>query len=490
MKKILRITFAVFLLVAGILLLSLSNQGIIDLNRPFASRIASRLAPQAPVVAFQNVALIPMDRERLLENQTVIVRDGQIDQLGDTSSVQVPEGALLVDGSGKYLMPGLVDMHVHVMSENELLLYAAHGVTALRNLWGGMNFTDHLDWRRKIELDEMFGPTLYTSGPIMEGPPKTMPLMPVYGDAVTAAAEVDAQIDQGYDFIKVYDYLDLPTYEAILAAARKRGVSVVGHVPKRAGLARAIAGGQATIEHISGFIDSDAGQYIVPESELADYARMAAQAGVWICPTIAVYQMHVPDEDLPLLEHRPEMALVSPGMKFIWQYLSRPGAMSNISYEGDYPARIREIFLSTTRLLHENGVRFILGTDSDNPYLVPGVSLLDELDYLVEAGFSPYEALQTGTRNAAEALGQLEAFGTIEAGKRADLILLDRNPLQDVSALRERSGVMLRGRWLPQAELQALLDGMVDSFRPNWLERLWPLGLVFAGAVLLRRRQD
>jgi hypothetical protein len=488
MKKTLYYIFVGILLLVGVGLFSLANQGILSLDKPYGRDLMDRLEPQNPVVAFQNVNVIPMDSERVLENQTVIVRAGAIESIESSEQVQVPDEALIVDGQGKYLMPGLVDMHVHVMNENELLLFAAHGATSIRNMWGGMNFTDHLGWRAKIEAGEMFGPTLYTTGPIIEGPPKTMPLMDVYADPESAVKAVNQQIEQGYDFIKVYDYIDLPVYEAVIETAQTQGVMVVGHTPKKVGLERALISGQATIEHLSGFIDNDAGVYIVSESELPKYAKMTVDAGAYLCPTIAVYQMYVPNEDLHLLEERPEMAYISPGMKFLWQYFSRPGAMGNITYQGDYPARINEMFINTTRVLHENGVKFVLGTDSDNPYLVPGISLLDELDYLVEAGFSPYEALETGTRNAAQTMGKLEEFGTIEPGKRADLILLESNPLEDVSAIRERSGMMLRGRWLPESELQSYLDEMVDSFKPTWLERIWPLALVGLSVFLIARK--
>jgi imidazolonepropionase-like amidohydrolase len=488
MAKFLYYILIVILLLTGVGLLFLTNQGILSFTEPYARSLPGRLKPQNPIVAFQNVNVIPMDRERLLENQNVIVQEGIIEQIGPSNVIEIPAQALVVDGSGKYLMPGLVDMHVHMMNENELLLFAAHGVTSVRNMWGGMNFTDHLGWRAEIEDGEMFGPTIYTTGPVIEGPPKTMPLMKVYEDPASAAEAVSEQIEQGNDFIKVYDHIDLPTYEAIIKTTQDRGVMVVGHVPKKVGLEQAFANGQATIEHLSGFIDNDAGQYIVPEDELPKYAQMAANAGVYLCPTIAVYQMYVPKEDLHLLEERPEMAYISPGMKFVWQYFSLPGAMGGVTYEGDYPARINEMFLHTSRILHEHGLKFLLGTDSDNPYLVPGSSLLDELDYLVEAGFSPYEALETGTRNAAEAMGKQDEFGTIEPGKRADLILLDDNPLEDASATRERSGVMLRGRWLPESELQSYLDEVVDSFTPAWYERIWPFGLVAVAVGLIWRK--
>ena len=466
------------LFLVGVGLFSLFNLGILDLNRPYARTLPEKLGKQEPVAVFLNVNVIPMDSERILENQTVIVRDGVIEMIGNSEQVQVPDEALVIDGQGKYLMPGLVDMHVHVTNENELLLFAAHGVTTIRNLWGGLNGTDHLGWRAKIEAGDMFGPTLYTSGPIMEGPPKTVPWMKVYEDPESAADAVNKQIDQGYDFIKVYDYVSLPVYEAVIKTAQARGVMVVGHTPRKVGIDRVLNSGQVTIEHISGIIDADAGEYNVPESDLPEYARKLAEAGIYVCPTIAVYQLYVPDEDLHLLTERPEMDLISPGTKFMWRYFQRPGSISNVTYQGDYPARMNEMFLNATRILHELGVKFILGTDTDNPYLVPGTSLLDELDYLVEAGFSPYEALETGTRNAAEAMGKLDEFGTIEPGKRADLILLDSNPLQDVSAARHRSGVMLRGRWMTEEQLRLMLDELVESYKPNLVERLWPLLLI------------
>lgn len=484
----------VFLFILGLGSLMLVNNGFLTLKRPYAVRKSAEMSPSPEAVAFVDVNLIPMDGERLLSGQTVLVESGRITQVGDAGEVEIPAEAEIVKGEGRYLMPGLTDMHVHVKEENELLLFAANGVTSIRNMWGGagalrmMGFPDHLVWREQIENGEMFGPTLYTSGPIMEGPPKTMPLMEVYDTPEAAAGAVRWQVSQGYDFIKVYDYLDLPTYNAVIETAHDLNVEVAGHVPKYVGLEKALNSRQITMEHLSGFIDNDAGAYIIPEHELAAYAQKTRDAGAWVCPTIAVYQMYVPNEDLYLLEDRPEMAYVSPGMQLTWKYFSRPGSMGNITYQGDYPARIREMFLSTTRILHENGVGFILGTDSDNPYLVPGFSLLDELDYLVEAGFTPYEALEAGTRNPAEALGKLDEFGTVEVGKRADLILLEANPLEDVRHVRQRAGVMLRGRWFTETQLQGMLAELVDSYRIGWLDRLVPFAFLAAAITLLVRR--
>ena len=480
---------------AGLGLLLLTNSGWLTLRKPYLVRKSAELSPQQTVTAFVNVNVVPMDGERILAQQTVIVRDGLIEQVDGSGDVHVPDGAQIIDGAGQYLMPGLVDMHVHVKEENELLLFVAYGVTTVRDMWGTtgvqlqMGFPDQLKLRAQIQDGELFGPTLYTAGPVMEGNPPTMPLMAVVASPAEAAESVAWQKAQGYDFIKVYDHLDAATYQAVLESAEGHGLPVIGHVPKAVDLAGALAGGQQSIEHLSGFIDPDTAEFLIPEDKLDHFAAATRDAGAWVCPTIGVYQMYVRDEDLPELEARPEMTYVSPRMRFLWKRLFRPGAMQNISYQGDYPARIDEIFTHTTRVLHENGAKIILGTDTDNPYLVPGASLLDELDYLVKAGFTPYEAIEAGTRVAAEALGREAEFGTVIEGKRADLLLVAGNPLEDVANVRQRSGVMVRGRWLTETELREMLDELATSYVSTLADRLWPAGLlVLASMLVLRRR--
>lgn len=495
MKRIITYLAATIFVLVGFLLLFLSNNGFISLRQPYIVRQGAALYPQTQPVAFTNVQVIPMDRQRVLEDQTVLVSDGIIQRIGPASEVSVPANVLVVDGQDKYLMPGLADMHVHVKEENELLLFAAHGVTTVRDMWGttgmqlGLGYPDQLAMRAQVQADELFGPTIYTSGPVMEGEPKTNPMMNVFSSPQEASASVKQQKAQGYDFIKVYDYLTPEVYAAIIQAASEEGLPVVGHVPKQVGLEQALASGQATIEHLSGYIDSDSAAYLVPEARLAEYAALTREAGTWVCPTIGVYQKHVTEAELGALESLPEMGYVSPSMKILWRRMLRPGAMQNISYQGDYPARIDDLFTYTTRVLHENGVRFILGTDTDNPYLVPGASLLDELDYLIAAGFSPYEALATGTSNPAEALGRLDEFGTVSEGKRADLILLAGNPLEDIKQVRNREGVMIRGHWLPEDTLQGMLAALVHSYAPSLLDRLWPVSFVALGIWLVVRRK-
>lgn len=482
------------LLIVGLGFLLLANIGFISLGQPYVVRQGTELYPEEQPVAFVQVNVVPMDRERILEDQTVIVRDGVIERMGPAAEVETPADALVVDGQGGYLMPGLTDMHVHVKEENELLLLLAHGVTTVRDMWGTrglqlrLGFPDQLEMRSQIQSGELLGPTLYTSGPVMEGEPKTNPMMPVIKSPEQAAASVRQQKSLGYDFIKVYDQLTPEVYAAILQTAEEEDILVVGHAPRKVGLDNILGAGQTTIEHLSGYIDNDAGEYLIAEESLAEYAVMTREAAVWICPTIGVYQKHVAKADLDALESQPEMAFVSPRMKILWRYMFRPGAMGNISYVGDYPARIDEMFTQMTRILHENGVGIILGTDAGNPYVVHGASLLDELDYLVAAGFNPYEALAAGTRNAADSLGRLDEFGTISEGKRADLILLKDNPLEDVTHVRTRLGVMVRGHWFTENDLQTMVAELLQSYSPSLLDRIWPLGLIALGLFMLFRR--
>ena len=494
-SRIVYFAITTILLAAGLGLLYLTNTGLLPLGKPYIIQKSADLQHLAsPLVAFVNVNVAPMDRERTLDNQTVIVRDGVIERLGNSEDVDVPGGALIVEGEGKYLMPGLADMHVHIKDENDLLLFVANGVTTVRDMWGTtgfqlrLGFPDQLVLREQINQRQLFGPTLYTAGPVMEGPPATQPLMPVFKTLQEAEKSIDWQAAQGYDFIKVYDQLSVETYHAILRAAQEHGLPVIGHTPKKVGLDSVLAGGQISIEHLTGYIDPDAADFVIPEDKLAYYAEMTRESGVWNCPTIGIYQKLVPDEELERVEQQPGMEHLAPRMRVLWKLFLR-GSRGNITYEGsDYPARIAEIYTTMTNVLRDAGARIILGTDAGNPYVVPGFSLHDELGYLVGAGFTPYEAIEAGTRNAAEALGKLDEFGAIAEGKRADLILVEDNPLEDVANVGKRAGVMLRGLWLPEAQLQEMLDELASSYTPAFIERIWPISLIAVAAFLILRR--
>lgn len=494
MNQTIYYTVAVILFVVGLGLLVLTNSGFLSFRKPYIVQKSPDLRPENTLVAFVNVNVVPMDRERILENRTVLIRDGIIEKIGDGGQVDVPEDAVVIDGTGKYLMPGLVDMHVHVKEKNDALLFVANGVTTVRDMWGTtgfllrLGFPDQLLMREQITQGQLLGPTMYVAGPIMEASPPAMPFMPVFETPEEAVESVAWQAAQGYDFVKVYDRLSVETYRAILRAAEEHGLPVIGHVPFRVGLDGVLAGGQVSVEHLTGYLDPDAADFIIPEGKLATYAEMTRESGVWNCPTIGIYQKLVPDEEIAQVEQQPGMEYVSPRMQVIWRIFLQ-GSKGNTTYEGnDYPARIDEIYTGMTGVLHEAGARVILGTDAGNPYVVPGFSLHDELRYLVQAGFTPYGAIEAGTRNAAEALDRLDEFGTVTESKRADLILAEENPLEDVANVGKRAGVMLRGTWLPEAQLRGMLDELVGSYTPSLIERIWPVSLIALGVFLIARR--
>ena len=482
-------------LVVSLTLLALTNTGILSFDTTYIYRLSNKLSDIDPLVAFVNINVIPMDSERVLEDQTVIVRDGVIEMIGNSKQVQVPDDALIVDGKGKYLMPGLVDMHVHVQDENELLLLVANGVTGVRNTWGNtgkmlrFGFPDQLVLRNQIEQGALFGPTIYTAGPVMEGSPSFHPLAEVFDTPEAARESVRWQASQGYDFIKVYDHLSLETYQAIIETAREKDIPVVGHVPFAIGLDGVLASGQATIEHMTGYIDPDAVEFLIPEDQLDAYAVKTREAGVWNCVTLSEYpKSKETPEGFERLQNQPGMSYVSPFTRMFSPFLYLMVSKTH-TYEGvDYPARIAELNRLMVVALHEAGAGVLLGTDAAQAYHIPGFAVHEELAYLVEAGLSPYEAIEAGTRNPALAMGQSDEFGTIEIGKRADLILLEANPLLDVSNIQERVGVMVRGRWLTDEQLRSMLDGLAESYKPDLVERIWPLVLIGLAIYLFVRK--
>ncbi len=494
MKNFLLKFFIGLLLVVSLIFLYLTNTGVLSFDKPYIHRFSSELVDANPVVAFVNVNLVPMDSERILQNQTVIVRDGVIEMIGASEQVQVPHEALVVDGQGKYLMPGLTDMHVHVQNENDLLFFIANGVTGVRNMWGNtgkmlrLGFPDQLVLRRQIEQGSLLGPTIYTAGPVMEGSPAFHPMAEVFDTLEVARESVAWQKAQRYDFIKVYDHLSPEVYQAIIRAAREADMPVVGHVPFTVGLDGVLTNGQATIEHLTGYIDPDAVTFIIPEDQLDAYAVKTREAGVWNCLTLSEYpKSKETPEGFQRLQNQPGMMYVSPGSRMFSPFLYLMTSKSH-TYEGaDYPERIADLNRRMAAALHKAGAGILLGTDAAQAYHIPGFAIHEELAYFVDAGFSPYEAISAGTRNAAEALGKSAEVGTIEVGKRADLLLLKANPLDNVGNVQKRAGVMTHHRWLTEAQLQSMLKGLAASYKPNLLERLWPLGLIVIAVVMIRK---
>lgn len=414
-------------------------------------------------IAFVNVNVIPMTRGAgVVRDQTVIVRDGRIEWIGEASAAPVTAGAMRIDGRGKYLIPGLADMHVHLEyfeSAEMLKLFTKKGITFVRNMDGRPSI---LEWRDAVAAGRLDGPSIMTAGPILDGAPPVIADNQVVRTEAEGRALVRAQQAAGYDFVKVYTNLPTKAYEAILDEAGKLGIPVAGHVPRRSSMSKALQH-HASIEHLTDFdelVESDASPvrnrfdwsklHLAMEADprkMAEAGRMVAKANVAIVPTLVQADHALATETmLASWMKREELLKVPAEVRDHWE--TRVRSVSERTSAADWPVaeRGRANRRALVKALHDAGARIIAGTDTPNPFVVPGNSLHRELALYVAAGLAPEEALATATREAARFAGQPEVWGTIETGKRADLVLLGANPLANIDALSRIESVVVRGR--------------------------------------------
>lgn len=429
--------------------------------------------------AFVGVNVVPMDHERVLPDQTVLVRNGRIVAIGDRATVLSGTADRIVRGGGRYLMPGLSDMHVHAWSPADALQFLAYGVTTVRNMWGS---DLQLVWRDAISRGRMIGPSIFTTGPLMDGDPPTWTGSLVVRNPQDARRAVRRQKAQGYDALKVYNNLSVEAYESIAAEARDLGLPVVGHVPDAVGLPGVLRHGQRSIEHLNGYLEAlerDNSPYrrkhdwpsrrkaIESHLDLGRIDAVAAEtarAGAWNCVTLVVLRKWQRPDVASRFLLAPEMRLVEPVLIASWNdYVHDFRIREKTGADWRAYRKADRIRLTLTRALRDAGAGLLLGSDTPNPFVIPGFAAHEELENLVLAGLRPYEALRAGTSSVGEFLGSPE-IGTIRIGSRADLLLVDRNPLRDVRNARRILGVMARGRWFPHAELRSRLARLKRSY--------------------------
>lgn len=401
-------------------------------------------------IAFTNVNVLPMDKEGILENQTVIVTNGVISAIGPASKTKAPKGAMVIDGKGKYLMPGLVDMHAHLNSPNELPLYLANGVTTVYNLNGR---PAHLIWREEIKQGKLLGPTIYTCGPTIRTAQK----------ADEARQLVEEQSKAGYDSIKIYNGVSKEAYDVLIAEAKKHNMLYVGHIPREPGFESVLKAGQA-IAHAEEYVYTTFKNNVDDESRIPEVAAATRDAGVQVILTLVAYDHIIKQvESLPELLAAPEMKYLAPWVRDSWGLDVNPYKI-RLGTQGPQLKKSLAFQKKLVKELHKDGVRIMTGTDAMNPGVMPGFSEHEELRNLLEVGFTPFEAIQAATRYPAEFLTKTGEFGTVAVGKRADLLLVDGNPLQDVSRISNPSGVMARGRWMARDELRRMLEDVPAAY--------------------------
>jgi len=421
----------------------------------------------AAPTAFFNVNVIAMTDDRVIEAQTVIVDEGRITVIGDVDTVPVPKDALVVDGTDRYLMPGLAEMHAHVPDvgsqnlDRVFTLFVANGVTTIRGMLGRPS---HLVLRQELLDGGQFGPRLITSGPSLNGNSVSGP-----ADAVR---KVRSQHAAGYDFLKIHPGLTASEFNAIAEAANELGMPFAGHVPASVGVPGALDAGMATIDHLDGYIaalmptDTDrSGGYggffdvlladqVDPDS-IHGIVMQTAAAGTWNVPTQSLVEQLINESSVSELGNRPDMRYMPRATVRQW-IAAKENQLNERGFTPEIGARAIQIRRQIIVALHEAGAGLLLGSDAPQIFNVPGFSVHHELGFLVAAGLTPFEALSTGTTAPAKFLGT--NTGTVETGKDADLVLLDASPLVDISNSRRVHGVMVRGVWHSFNDLEQRLS--------------------------------
>ena len=441
----------------------------------------SRTALAEGVIAITDVAVIPMTSDTVLRGSTVIVSDGRIAEVGPSARVGIPAGARRIDGRGRYLIPGLSDMHAHLYSDaqapdsiapDELAVMLANGVTTVRLMIGT---PEHLALRREIIAGRLLGPQLWVASPQFAGR--------VYENGVVVATpeearrQVAAVADAGYEFIKLTLDITPPVFDAIVAAARARGIPVVGHVDPQVGVTRAIAAGQQ-IEHLDNYLEavladgapmresvSNYGVFRpqnwesldwIDDAKVARIAGATARAGIWSAPTLFVFNTaFAKGQSDAEIRSRPDWSLMPSWWRAGYsrareRYWQAPASEAR-------RARYVEVRNALVKAIADSGGKLLASSDTPEWFQVYGWTLHRELGAFVEAGLTPFQALETATRNPAEFLRAGRDFGTIERGKRADLVLLSANPLEDIGNTTTIEAVSIGGRWLDRGQLDRML---------------------------------
>jgi imidazolonepropionase-like amidohydrolase len=461
---------------------------VLALTRPLPLLLgqASRGALSPGAFAITDVTVVPMTGDTVIRDATVLVRDGRIVAVGATRNVQVPSGVRRIEGRGKYVIPGLADMHAHLYSDGdvpdslakyELGVMVANGVTATRFMIGTR---EHFTLRRDVEAGRIVGPQLWLASPQFTGQEDVNSrVVTTPEDARKAVKEM---ADLGYDFVKLTLFITPPVYDAIVSEAKRQGIRVVGHVDPEVGVARALAAGQQ-IEHLDNYLESvladsapmrtsvsDRGLFRLKNWESLDYvddakvARIAgatARAGNYTCPTLTVFKkafaLGQSEEEI---KARPDWGIMPPELRALYlgareKYWKNPATEAR---------RMRWVQVRDrlVKAIADSGGKIMAGSDTPEWFFGYGWTLHRELESLVAAGLTPYQALAAATRNPAEFLRASKEWGTIEPGKRADLVLIAGNPLEDIRNTSRIEAVSVGGRWLDAAERERMIRAAAD----------------------------
>ena len=427
-------------------------------------------------IAFTDVNVLPMDREGVVTDQTVVVLDGVITEVGPADDVSVGAGATVIDGSGRYLMPGLSEMHAHVPSgadppreavEDILFLYVANGITTIRGMLGSAYQIPLAD---ELERGEVLGPSFYVAAPSINGTSAPTP--------EDAERLIRAHHAAGYDLQKIHPGVTREAWDRMVEVSEEVGLTFGGHVPADVGLVHAIETGMSTVDHLDGYVQAVASEGVVSqvntgqdisleglldgvrEQAIDEIVALSVAHDVYVVPTMYLWENLYGTTDPEPFLAQPEMRYVSLAQRDAW----RRQAAGGPSAEPDVLAEFFSLRKRILKDLADAGVGILMGTDSPQMFNVPGFALHREIALMAEARMTNHQILLSGTatvgRYVREQLGIDHDFGTVAPGQRADLVLLGSNPLDDLDNLTDRVGVMVRGRWVDRAEIDAGLEAL------------------------------
>ncbi len=437
---------------------------------------ATTVVAQEGSMVFTNVTVLPMDAPGALPGQSVVVTGETITAVGPAASIEAGEGATVIDGTGRFLMPGLAEMHAHVPPgadppreavEDILFLYVANGITTIRGMLGSEY---QIPLAAELRAGDVLGPAFYVGAPSINGTSAPTP--------ADAERLVRAHAAAGYDLQKIHPGVSREAWDHMVEVAGEEGLTYGGHVPADVGLVHAIETGMSTVDHLDGYVQAVASDDVVSqinsgedisleglvagvdESRVDEVVALTVEHGTYVVPTMYLWEnLYGVTDPEPFLS-LPEMRYVSAAQKDAWRRQAAPGPRGT-------PDGVRAFIDLRNRILNrlaDAGAPIMMGTDSPQLFNVPGFALHREIAVMSEAGMTNQQILESGTvtvgRYVREELGIDDAFGTIAEGQRADLVLLGSNPLDDLENLTDRVGVMVRGRWVPAEEIEAGLEAL------------------------------
>jgi tetratricopeptide (TPR) repeat protein len=447
---------------------------------------------QATLV-FTHITIIDTSGGPNKTDMTVFITGDRITDIKPSAKVRGPRGAQVIDGTGKFLIPGLWDMHAHYFDSAYLSLFIANGVTGVRIMAGD---PDDFKQREEIAKGFLIGPRMVIGSPLIDGPKPLWPGSISVSNEVEARKVVRQMNEIGYDFIKIYQLLPREAYFAIADESKKLGIPFVGHLPSSIRATEASDAGQRSIEHLSseplGILlacsSKEEELYKTREkafegvsqqprtpSQLAAYRSFAnkvlesyddekasalfalfVKKSTWQCPTLTVLRSYRYLDDKNFTNDA-RLKYMPKAKRESWELKNDPWVSPLTAEDWAVEKKVYRKELALVGAMHRAGVKLLAGTDTGDPYCFPGFSLHDELGLLVEAGLTPLEALQAATYNAAEFLGMMDSIGTVEEGKIADLVLLDADPIKDIAKTKKIAAVVVGGKLYSRSSLDEML---------------------------------